>query len=193
MIISSREQIDNKKILVMTSIGGSPIHEGHTRVIRACKSTAQEAIDKSLGQSFLDRMPPRYFTGFEAKLLVVVNCDDFLIRKHGYVFQNENSRAEILDAIKDVDYTYIHYSDKQTIDDAIHYFQPHYFCKGGDRSDISCLPKEEVEACNDYGTVILFGVGGTDKITSSTTLINNIASLINDRNKGWDNLGPNFK
>lgn len=152
----------------MTSIGGSPIHEGHTRVIRDCKKTSyvHHLFNRDPHAYYIESMVREAF-----QLLVIVNCDDFLIRKHGFSFQNEDSRAEIIDAIKDVDYTYIHQSDKQTIDDAIHYFQPHYFCKGGDRSSIDNLPKCEVDACNAYGTVILFGVGGSEKVSSSSDLM----------------------
>lgn len=168
----------------MTSIGGSPIHEGHTRVIRNCRGRyykniindiypedPEEYYQKIYVRNEIGGCPMSILRPEMVKLLVVVNCDDFLIRKHGFVFQNENSRAEILDSIKDVDYTYIHQSDKQTIDDAIHYFQPHYFCKGGDRSNLASIPNVEIEACHFYGTEILFGVGGTNKVSSSSDLI----------------------
>lgn len=169
MIITSREEFENKGIiLAMTSIGGSPIHPGHTRLIRDCKKRVYHDhwLWRDPHQFYVESMVQKAI-----KLLVVVNCDDFLMRKHGFVFQNENDRAEIIDSIKDVDYTYIHHSDKQTIDDCIHYFQPHYFCKGGDRSSVANLPVSEVQACEDYGTKILFGVGGADKASSSSDLI----------------------
>lgn len=169
----------------MTSIGGAPIHEGHTRLIRDCKPAASknyiEEFRKTSGEypqnSILDKI----------QLLVIVNCDDFLIRKHGFSFQNEDSRAEILDSIKDVDYTFIHRSDKQTIDDAIHYFQPHYFCKGGDRSTYESIPLVERNACSCYGTQILLGVGGSEKASSSSDLMKRAANhyLFNEYADDW--------
>ena len=178
MIITDRNQIDNKKILVMTSIGGSPIHEGHTRVIRDCKTKVVEDLHSKNNPI---TGPPIWSFYERVKLLVIVNCDDFLIRKHGFSFQNENSRAEVLDSIKDVDYTFIHQSDKQTIDDAIHYFQPHYFCKGGDRSKKEDLPLCEIEACDVYGCQIIFGCGGTDKVSSSSHLIKRVCDFFREK------------
>lgn len=163
MIITDRNQIDNTKILLCTSVGGSPITNGHTRLIRDCKPAALKYLREDLGLS--------YESEDNLRLLVIVNCNDFLVRKHGFVFQDENERAEILDSIKTVDYTFIHQSDKQTVDDTLHYFQPHYFLKGGDRSSRDAMPSTELQACDDYGTVLIFGVGGTDKVSSSSELI----------------------
>jgi len=175
VIIENRNQIDSKKILICTSVGGSPIHEGHCRLILDCKIKTLYHLHSGGNKNItIDNLA----------LLVVVNSDVFLQRKHGFCFQSENSRAEILDSIKTSDYTYIHHSEKQTIDDCIHYFQPHYFCKGGDRSSIENLPKEEIRACEDYGTQILFGVGGTDKVSSSSDLIKRASDFY--YNKRWE-------
>lgn len=176
MIITDRNQIchihKNKKVIT-TSIGGAPIHNGHCRLVKQCKYAVQEEIDKTHG-SIIDRMGHVFSSNFsETILIVIVNSDEFLIRKHGYVFQNENDRAEIVDSIKGVDYTYIHHSDSQFIDEAIRYFQPDYLCKGGDRSGPQYMPEVELQACSDVGTTILYGVGGFDKVSSSSTLISN--------------------
>lgn len=157
MIILDRIEIDNSYPLLMTSIGGAPIHRGHARLIRECKLNPN------------------------TKLLVIVNSDEFLIRKHGYVFQDENDRAEIIDSFKDVDYTYIHHSNKQTIDDAILYFQPDYLCKGGDRSAPEFMPKCELDAAHEVGCQIRYGVGGTEKVNSSSILIRNAVEFYKDK------------
>lgn len=191
MIITKAEDIQTCFHLTMTSIGGSPIHEGHCRLIRDCKvQTAQILLDEYLQgpNPFKYGIPLTY-----SPLLVVVNCDDFLIRKHGYVFQNEDSRAEILDAIKDVDYVYIHKSETQTVDEVLRMFKPKFFCKGGDRSGPQFMPEIELKAAEDIGCTILYGVGGTEKVVSSTTLIDNIVNVINERNKGRDDLGQTTK
>jgi D-beta-D-heptose 7-phosphate kinase/D-beta-D-heptose 1-phosphate adenosyltransferase len=125
-------------------------------------------------------------------LFVLINSNNFLLKKHGFVFQDEQERAEIIDSIKDVDYTFIHHSDDQTNHNAIHYFQPHYFCKGGDRSSIDNLPSVEVEACLCYGTQIIFGVGGSDKVSSSSDLMKCVANhyLTQVPVKDWVNKIP---
>lgn len=153
----------------MTSIGGSPIHEGHVRLLNDCKSVVLK--DLNLYKSPYDEFYETYFTEDKLVLLVVVNCDDFLIRKHGFSFQSEDSRAEIIDSFKNVDYTYIHQSDKQTIDDAIYYFQPHYLLKGGDRSSDASMPPCELKAVDETGCKILYSVGGSEKASSSSNLI----------------------
>ncbi len=178
MIITDLRQINRDQILVMTSIGGAPIHEGHTRVITCSIDRARENANH----------PKKFFVGCGGRsrkdysLLVVVNCDEFLMRKHGYVFQNENSRAEILGAMRDVDYVYIHKSTTQTVDEVLRIFKPKYFCKGGDRSGPEFMPEIELKAADDVGCRILYGVGGTNKVTSSTALIENIVEVMNERN-----------
>ena len=166
MIIQSREQIDNKYILACCSIGGSPIHAGHTKHILDCKPSVLK---------YLNGVPPGQYNIDNIKLLVIVNCDSFLYRKHSFVFQSENERAEIFDSLKSVDYTYIYQSDGQTVADALSYFQPDFFCKGGDRG-IGTLPEDEIKAAKDNSVVILYGVGGSDKVTSSSDLIKRAAN-----------------
>ena len=175
MIITDRSQIDNKKYLAFTSVGGSPITIGHTRLIRDCKPKVLEWLhtDETNGDVFA-RLE-------DIHLLVIVNCDDWLRRKHRFSFQNENERAEILDSIKDVDYTFVFQSDKQTIEDALEYFQPDFFLKGGDRSKIESIPVSEINACEKCDCKIIFGCGGFDKISSSSELIKGAVEFFNTK------------
>jgi glycerol-3-phosphate cytidylyltransferase-like family protein len=113
----------------------------------------------------------------ELQLLVIVNCDSWLCRKHGFAFQNENERAEILDSIQGVDYTFVHQSDKSTIDDALYYFQPDFFLKGGDRSLSSNMPAAELKAVDELGIKLLYSVGGSDKVSSSSDLMKRCANF----------------
>jgi len=174
MIITSRDKIKKDSILVCTSIGGSPLHPGHIRLIRDCRTKTLEHqynvyADTSLCESWIE-----YFQT-KIELLVIVNCDDFLLRKHNFVFQNENDRAEIIDSIKGVDYTYIHQSNEQSVVDALLYFKPDYFCKGGDRSGPQYMPQHELDACKELECEIIYGVGGTDKVSSSSELMKSCA------------------
>lgn len=152
----------------MTSIGGSPIHEGHVRLLNDCKDAVYRyhIFHRDHSEFWIEEHIRK-----QIQLLVIVNCDDFLIRKHGFSFQSEDSRAEIIDSFKNVDYTYIHQSDKQTIDDAIYYFQPHYLLKGGDRSSDASMPFCELKAVDETGCKILYSVGGSEKASSSSNLI----------------------
>ena len=166
MIIQSKDEIrlDPIDVLIMTSIGGSPIHRGHLSIINNCKQEVMNRINKKWGGCCGLMLSC-------AKLLVIVNSDDFLIRKHGFAFQDEKTRAELIDNLKAVDYTYIHHSHDQTVTQALVKFQPKYFCKGGDRSSIDSLPRDEVETCKNLGCEIVFGVGGSEKMDSSSDII----------------------
>jgi glycerol-3-phosphate cytidylyltransferase-like family protein len=179
MIIIDRGRINNQKILLLSSIGGSPITIGHTRVIQDCKKKVLE-YSKEQGQNLSYN---------DLQLLIIVNSNEFLMRKHNFVFQDENERAEIIDGIKTVDFVYIHHSNTQDISDCIHYFQPHYFCKGGDRSKIQNLPYQEIQAMQDYGVVFVGGVGGTEKVSSSSDLMKKCAKhyLFEKPVKDWLN------
>lgn len=168
MIIKDRQEIDNSKLLICTSIGGSPIHEGHCRLILDCKPKVIEHL-RNINDNITQIN--------DLSLLIIVNSDLFLIKKHGFCFQSENSRAEILDSFKNVDYTYIHQSDKQTIDDAIYYFQPHYLLKGGDRSSDASMPPCELKAVDETGCKILYSVGGSEKASSSSDLMKRCANF----------------
>lgn len=165
MLITDRNQINNKQILCLTSIGGSPITIGHTRLLQDCKKNVMENLKDKIR-----------ITDEDIQLLVVVNSDDFLLRKHGLAAQSEDERAEIIDSIKGVNFVYIHHSHTQDIADCIHYFQPHFFCKGGDRSEISNIPESERLAMQDYGVVFIGGVGGREKVSSSSDIMKKIAN-----------------
>lgn len=143
-------------IIILTSIGGSPITNGHTRLITNCK----KEINKKF--AFSSWCP------LNLKLIVLVNSNNFLLKKHGYVFQDEQERAEIIDSIKDVDYTFI-YDTPSTIEGAIKELKPHFLCKGGDRTP-ETMAQVEIDSCLGVGCEIVYGVGG-GKIQSSSELL----------------------
>ena len=128
---------------VAVSGGFDPIHKGHVRYIRAAMA---------LGQ-----------------VVVILTRDDQLIAKKGKVFMGYDERKEIIEAIiwgsgkvvPNVDSTI-------TSTDSIRKYKPDIFAKGGDTWDIDNLP--EAEVCKELGIEVVFGVGGTDKVQSSSWL-----------------------
>ncbi len=104
-----------------------------------------------------------------SKLVVIVNGNNFLRQKHGFVFQDESDRAEIIDSIRDVNFTVV-YDDCSHLGAVIDTIKPLCFMKGGDRT-IDNLHPDEVEACKRQKTKIICGVGGTDKPYSSSKLL----------------------
>lgn len=131
--------------IIATSGGFDPLHIGHIRCIRASKTRSDEI------------------------LVVIVNGDGFLTRKKGKPFMSLAERMEIVDALYGVDFVVPWDDGSQTVSGALEILKPDIFTKGGDRSSADKVP--EVDICNKIGCTILYGVGGTDKVQSSSSLI----------------------
>ena len=141
--------------VVMISGGFDPLHIGHLKYII-------EASDINDGNVIL---------------VAVVNGDGFLERKKQYKFMPEYERAEIVDHIRGVDYTVVWDDGTQFVDGALRLIKPHVFAKGGDRSDTETMPDVEVLTCEELDIKLLFGVGGTQKLNSSSELVENFKKL----------------
>ncbi len=140
---------DSHKI-VATSGGFDPVHIGHIRCIQDSASIAAP----------------------HGVLVVIVNGDGFLVRKKGKPFMLHQERMEIIDALRGVDYVTGWDDGSQTVVGALELLRPNVFAKGGDRSLASNVP--EVDVCEKIGCRIAYGIGGTDKIQSSSDLIKNM-------------------
>lgn len=140
----------------LTSGGFDPLHIGHLRCIQ---ETADLAKDKH-----------KYPSKFPGLVTVLVNCDDFLRAKKGYVFMSLKDRLEIIDGIKGVDAVipWFYTNDDFTVVKAIDQIKPRYFTKGGDRTDKTNIPEWEI--CLQRGCKVITGVGGK-KIRSSSDLV----------------------
>ncbi len=126
---------------VIVSGGFDPIHIGHIRLIREAST---------LG-----------------KLIVILNNDDFLMRKKGYVFMPQEERKEILENIKGVDSVFISIDEDDSVCKSLEKIRPDIFANGGDRSGESEI--REAEVCRQLGIEMLFNVGG-GKVQSSSWL-----------------------
>ena len=134
---------------IMVSGGFDPLHVGHLRMISEAATFG--------------------------KVIVVVNSDEWLTRKKGYVFMPRDERLELLRAIKNVDTVYcmdeFGGSDSDgTVIAAIRSVRPTFFANGGDRRQDN-VPEQSV--CDDLGTHLLWRIGGDDKPQSSSWLVNN--------------------
>ena len=116
---------------VAVSGGFDPIHKGHVRMIR-------EASEHGY-------------------VIVIVNSDEWLMRKKGYVFMSFEERAEILNAI----------DDDGTVCENLRRLKPDAFANGGDRKGDN-VP--EVSVCKELGIKMLWNVGG-EKTQSSSELV----------------------
>lgn len=144
------------KRLVVTSGGFDPLHVGHLRCL-------QESAWR--------------YTDNWQDLLVIVNGDGFLMRKKGFVFMPLQERMEIIAGIHGVDYVVPWDDGTQFVTGALDILRPEIFTKGGDRSTPGSVP--EFELCKNIGCQVIFGVGGTDKLQSSSDLVKNFKAHSN--------------
>lgn len=143
----------NNKVTVAVSGGFDPIHAGHVRMIREAST---------LGD----------------RLVVIMNNDNWLKNKKGYVFMPEAERKEILEAIAGVDEVVVtshsvDFSDRSVCTE-LRKIKPHVFANGGDRTGDN-IP--EVAVCKEIGCVMVFGIGKGGKMQSSSWLLKQFANI----------------
>ena len=126
---------------VMVSGGFDPVHAGHIRMIRHAAQFGD--------------------------VIVIANSDDWLYRKKGFVFMEYERRIEILNAIKGVILVDSVNDTDGTVCEAIRRLKPDYFANGGDRGR-SNTPEQTV--CEELGVKLLWGIGGEEKLDSSSDL-----------------------
>lgn len=127
--------------IVAVSGGFDPVHIGHIRMFRDAAR---------LG-----------------KLIVILNTDDFLLKKKGYVFMPLDERREILESIKYVDRVVVSIDKDNSVCKTLATLKPDVFANGGDRTGKSEI--REAKICEQLGIEMAFGVGG-NKVQSSSKL-----------------------
>ena len=136
-----KEDDEEKPPTVMVSGGFDPVHAGHIRMIRHAAQYGD--------------------------VIVVANSDDWLFRKKGFVFMEYPRRVEILNAIKGVILVDSVDDADGTVCEAIRRLRPTYFANGGDRGKTN-TPEQHM--CEEIGVKLLWGIGGEEKLQSSSEL-----------------------
>ena len=133
---------EEKRPTVLVSGGFDPVHVGHIRMIREAAKYGD--------------------------VIVIANSDDWLHRKKGFNFMDFKARYEILDSIKGViEVDSVDDSDG-TVCDALRRHKPTYFANGGDRQKNNT---PEAQLCKELGIELLWGIGGHEKVESSSDLV----------------------
>ena len=135
---------------VVVSGGFDPIHIGHLRMFNEAKALASE------------------FTG---KLIVIVNNDEFLLEKKGYVFMPWDERAELISALACVDNVIQANDDDRTVCETLKELRPDIFANGGDRG-VNTTP--EAKLCEELDIELMWNIGG-GKVRSSSNLVREIS------------------
>ncbi len=137
----------SKKIICVSG-GFDPVHIGHLRMI-------QEAS--------------KY--GY---VVTIVNSDDWLMRKKGYIFMPFEERCEILEGFTATGET-TNVDDRDgTVCEALRRIKPDYFANGGDRGK-SNTPEQSV--CEELNVQLLWGIGGEEKVDSSSDLAKKVRNF----------------
>lgn len=100
------------------------------------------------------------------RLIVIVNSDEFLMRKKGMVGTPLADRLEMVKAIRYVDEVVACIDQDQTVAETLRMIKPNVFAKGGDRDCDEHMPTKELEVCREIGCQIVYGVSG--KVRHST-------------------------
>jgi D-beta-D-heptose 7-phosphate kinase/D-beta-D-heptose 1-phosphate adenosyltransferase len=156
---SAKKSSAPKKIIVAVSGGFDPLHPGHVRMFTAAKKLGDE-------------------------LVVILNNDNWLLQKKGFVFMPEKQRKEVLQALKSIDRVIISKHQKKSKDTSVcaelATLRPNIFANGGDRFK-SNIP--EVALAKKLGIKLVFGIGQGGKVESSSWLLSNYAEFIQNKSK----------
>ena len=139
--------INKKEIVVAVSGGFDPIHPGHIRLFKEAKA---------LGD----------------KLVVILNNDNWLLKKKRFNFMTAKERKEVIESIRFVDKVVIskhrHDPEDMSVTEALRELRPDIFANGGDRTKKN-VPEDAV--CKRIGCKMVFNVGVGGKIQSSSSLV----------------------
>ncbi|MEK7557276.1 MAG: adenylyltransferase/cytidyltransferase family protein, partial [Patescibacteria group bacterium] len=123
------------RIIVAVSGGFDPVHVGHVRLFQEAKALGDE-------------------------LVVILNNDNWLLEKKGYVFMPQEERVEILQSLAVVDRVVLtsHPPDPEdmSVCQELLELRPHIFANGGARREDN-VP--EVLVCNEMGCKLAFNMG----------------------------------
>ena len=146
---------NKKEIVVAVSGGFDPIHIGHVEMFREAKA---------LGD----------------RLVVILNNDHWLRAKKRHIFMRDKERQAIIAALKPVDAVMLTQHPKNPKDMSVvrelRLLHPDIFANGGDRNKKDANNKTsslnpEQKLCQELGIKLVFNVGKSGKIQSSSWLL----------------------
>lgn len=151
------QEKNRKKILVAVSGGFDPIHPGHIRMFAEAKSLGDE-------------------------LVVILNNDNWLMKKKGYAFMNEKERKEVIESIRYVDRVIFtkHRNPSNPAEMSVSHMlkeiRPDIYANGGDRNQKNAADPRfslyaDIKTCQKLAIKIVYNVGKGGKIQSSSALV----------------------
>jgi D-beta-D-heptose 7-phosphate kinase/D-beta-D-heptose 1-phosphate adenosyltransferase len=151
-----------KSKLVAVSGGFDPLHPGHLELMQRAKALA----------------------GLNGRLVVILNNDNWLRTKKGYVFFTEEQRAGLIRLYPFVSWVVVTQHTANDPDMSVcrelQRLQPDIFANGGDR-EAENIP--EYILCEELGIEMVFNLG--EKIESSSDLVHRAAEAMKTFRKPW--------
>lgn len=123
---------------ICVSGGFDPLHEGHLAMFREAAK--------------------------HGPLTVIINSDEWLLRKKGFVFLPWEQRAALIADLRYVAAVSRVDDTDNTVCEALRRLNPRYFANGGDRKPDNT---PEMELCEKLGIEMLFHIGGEKADSSS--------------------------
>ena len=155
-----KRSASKKPIVVAVSGGFDPLHVGHVRMFEAAKK---------LGN----------------KLVVILNNDNWLQKKKGFVFMPQKERRELIESIKWVDKVVLTGHKPNPTDMSVcaelKKIRPAIFAQGGDRHTGN-IPACEVHLQKILGYKVVNNVGRGGKMQSSSWLLSAFVEAFNTLN-----------
>lgn len=146
---------------VAVSGGFDPIHIGHARMF---------AEAKALGD----------------RLVVIVNNDNWLRKKKGFVFMPEEERVELIKHLAVVDEVILtkhnENDEDMSVCQMLEEIKPNVFANGGDRVSDNT---PEVKVCQTLGIEMVFNVGKGGKVQSSSWMIADALESAKTSERPW--------
>ena len=159
--MGDKKSTKKKPVVVAVSGGWDPIHIGHIRLFKEAKKLGDQ-------------------------LAVIINNDNWLMKKKGYIFMLQRERKELIEALEAVDRVIIstHKPNPRDMSVAkeLRALKPDIFANGGDRPS-RALPTLEKVVCRAIGCKMVYGVGRGGKIQSSSWLLNAFLNNSSDQRK----------
>jgi len=137
-----------KNKTVVISGGFDPVHFGHIEYFKGARQLA----------------------GKNGRVICILNSDDFLKNKKGYLFMLYQERKDIIQAMKYIDKVVKCIDKDHTVIKTLASIKPDIFAKGGDRT-LGNIPERVI--CEELGIKMEFGVGG-GKVQSSSWLLDRV-------------------
>jgi mannose-6-phosphate isomerase-like protein (cupin superfamily) len=139
---NERKTIKSSNPVVAVSGGYDPLHGGHIALFKEAATYGD--------------------------LTVILNTDEWLIRKKGFFFQCLEDRAEIIGILPMVKNVVTAKDEDNTVVETLKELKPDYFCNGGDRI-LKNTPENKI--CEEIGIKSLYEIGGKSKYSNSSHIV----------------------